>query len=133
MYQLSFCLTQVMSNSKSIIVPLASLLVMISLFAVALLTVEIHREQSISGVAANCSSSQENVTITLRTPTKLLFFKPHVTDAIYERHVTVQNITQTEPMVISMTRNDNKKTIFVMRFTMQHSAAGQPYLSIWMT
>lgn len=73
-----------------------------------------------------------NLTVALRSFEKITLYKPKIYSTQFERHMTVRNLTVNRPLVVSVMRDSDMKTLFLMNIMMVTDRNGTHYTSIWM-
>ena len=129
-------------TSSSLLLAIACSIVVFSLFVYTLLwtsgceTCEVCGDAIVPATETVRTEDEDpaaNVTVTLQTRDRVRFFRPHVMFPPYARHMLVTNVNETDPMIVSVTRNRDSKIVFTMRINNYQTANGSSYLSLWLT
>ena len=72
-----------------------------------------------------------NLTVALRSFDKPQLYKPKMDVVAFQRHLTVTNLTENRPIIVSVIRDSDMKTLFLMHLLLVQTN-GTYYTSIWM-
>lgn len=70
-----------------------------------------------------------NLTVTLLKSGRVQMYKPRLSTPMYQRHVIMANVSNHEPAIISIMRDTDKLTVFLMRLSIEQKD-NVPYISI---
>lgn len=71
-----------------------------------------------------------DMTITVKTPQYLKYFRPQPIKHVYEQHISAWNVSQTKPIIFAVT--ERNQTIFLIRLSLEWNEE-KPYIGMWLS
>ena len=76
------------------------------------------------------NTCQPNLTLAIQKQGHVQLYKPKVAHPMYQRHVILVNVTREYPGIVTLMRDADMHTVFLMRISIETSGKGEPYVSM---